>query len=39
MYRDLGLFSTHILISWCTTKDIGVSRRLDPIGVVELVLK
>jgi hypothetical protein len=39
VYEDLGLVSIHVLISWCSTKEIGVSSRFVPTQyLVELEL-
>jgi hypothetical protein len=34
VYEDIGLVSTHILLSWCSGEGIGVSSRLVLANIV-----
>jgi hypothetical protein len=36
MYAYLGLVSTHILLSWCSSEGIGVSNRLVLANIVTI---
>jgi hypothetical protein len=39
VYEDIRLIPIQVLLSWCSTEEIGVSSRLVPIKyLVELVI-